>query len=599
MLKFSYGISNFHRIITTNLFYVDRSSHIRLIGEAGDQLLFLRPRRFGKSLLLSMLENYYDVAKADEFESLFGNLAIGQNPTPMHNQYFVMTWDFSNVSPEGDAHEIRQALHRYLNKRIQEFALYYQPWLSVNIEIEPVDAQASFQSLLTAVRLSHYRLYLLIDEYDNFANEVLMGRGEISPSRYKTLLSAEGSLKAIFKAVKSASSGRGLERVFITGVSPVLMSDITSAYNVAEDIYFEPEFNDLCGFRESELRAVLTKIVEECKLEPQKGQDALTLMQQFYDGYCFSEQVNELIYNPTLALYFLKRFQHHCQFPRMMLDNNLAIDRGKLAYISGLPNGESIIFQALNETPPLSLTELANRFGVDDMLNATKDTTFIVSLLYYLGILTFNGETEFGDLRFKIPNLVVRKLYVERLFEMFLPLETERSEARQIAKHFYQTGDLQAACDFMEQRYFRVFDNRDYSWANELTIKTAFLTVLFDDVFYVMDSEMPLERRSADLTMIIRPERRKYPLYDFVLEFKYLNLSKVDLSGEQAREKSIDELKALTPVKQKLAESEKQLLDYQSRLESKYGDLLRLQLISVVAVGFERVVWQKVSKPSL
>ncbi|OAD20911.1 hypothetical protein THIOM_003351, partial [Candidatus Thiomargarita nelsonii] len=201
----------------------------------------------------------------------------------------------------------------------------------------------------------------------------------------------EGSLKTFFRAVKSASSGRGLERVFITGVSPVLMTDITSAYNVAEDIYLRPVFNDLCGFRESEIRSVLKQIVEECKLSPEKEQDAMSLMQQFYNGYCFSERVNEFIYNPTLVLYFLKYFQQECQFPRLMLDNNLAIDRGKLAYISALPNGEPIISQALNETPPLSLSELANRFGVDNMLNASKDTTFIVSLLYYLGILTFNG----------------------------------------------------------------------------------------------------------------------------------------------------------------------------------------------------------------
>jgi hypothetical protein len=573
---------------------VDRTSHIPLIEKAGLQLLFLRPRRFGKSLLLSMLENYYDVAKADEFEKLFGDLAIGQNPTPKHNQYFVMTWDFSNVSPQGDARDIRQALHHYLNKRIREFALYYQPWLSVNIEIEPADAQASFQSLLTAVRLSHYRLYLLIDEYDNFANEVLMRRGEISPSRYKALLSAESSLKALFRTVKSASSGRGLERVFITGVSPVLMTDITSAYNVAEDIYLKPVFNDLCGFRESEIRSVLMQIVEECELSPEKGQDAMNLMQQFYDGYCFSERINEFIYNPTLVLYFLKYFQQECEFPRLMLDNNLAIDRGKLSYISSLPNGEPIISQALNEAPPLNLKRLANRFGVDDMLNATKDRTFIISLLYYLGILSFNGKAALGKLRFKIPNLVVRQLYVEQLFELFLPQESERSQAQLIAEDFYQSGDLQPLCDFMERRYFRVFDNRDYSSANELTIKTAFLTVLFDDVFYVMDSEMPLERRYADLTMIIRPEQRKYPLYDFILEFKYLKLSEVGLSGEDARDKSIDELLALTSVEEKLAESKKQLLDYQSRLESKYGDLLRLQLISVVAVGFERVVWQRV-----
>ncbi|MEN8220406.1 MAG: AAA family ATPase, partial [Pseudomonadota bacterium] len=373
------------------------------------------------------------------------------------------------------------------------------------------------------------------------------------------------------------------------------MTDITSAYNVAEDIYLEPEFNDLCGFRESEIRAVVTKIVEECKLSPQKGEDALALMQAFYDGYSFSDQENELIYNPTLVLYFIKRFQRQCKFPRQMLDNNLAIDRSKLSYISGLPNGEPIISQALNENPPLNLKRLANRFGVDEMLNAAKGNTFIVSLLYYLGILTFNGKTAFGKLRFKIPNLVARQLYVEQLFELFLPQESERSQAQLLAEDFYQTGDLQALCDFMEQRYFRVFDNRDYSSANELVIKTAFLTVLFDDVFYVMDSEFPLERRYADLTMIIRPDQRKYPLYDFILEFKYLKLSEVGLSGAEVREKSIEELMALSAVEDKLAESEKQLLDYQTRLESKYGDsLLRLQLISVVAVGFERVVWQKV-----
>jgi len=426
----------------------------------------------------------------------------------------------------------------------------------------------------------------------------MMGRGEINPARYKALLSVESSLKTFFRAVKSASSGQGLERVFITGVSPVLMSDITSAYNVAENIYLEPAFNELCGFRASELKSVLNQIVEECKLSPQKGQEALSLIQTFYNGYCFSESVNERVYNPTLALYFLKHFQNHCQFPRQMLDDNLAMDLNKLTYLSRLPNGRAIIWQALNETPPLVLSLLANRFGIDQMLKTTHSTQFIISLLYYLGILTLDGETAFGKLRFKIPNLVVRKLYVEHLFEMLLPAEPEREEVRLLAEEFYQTGDLQPVCDFMEQRYFKVFDNRDYKTANELTIKTAFLTALFNDVLYIMDSEMPLERRYADLTLIIRPSLRKYPINDFILEFKYLTLSNVGFSGEQLKKLPIEELKMLTPVKEKFAESKKQLLDYQTRLVSKYGEVLRLQLISVVAVGFERVVWQTVSKPS-
>jgi len=213
-----------------------------------------------------------------------------------------------------------------------------------------------------------------------------------------------------------------------------------------------------------------------------------------------------------------------------------------------------------------------------------------------LGVLTLDGETELKKLRFKIPNLVVRKLYVEHLLGNLLPKEVEREKASLLAENFYQTGDLQAICDLMTQRYFKVFDNRDYKTADELTIKTAFLTVLFDDAWYIMDSETALERRYADLTMILRPDYRYLPLRDFIIEFKYLKFSDVKKNGAELKELSLSELEDLEAVKEKLAESEKQLLDYQTRLESKYGDGLKLQLISVVAIGFERVVWKTVSR---
>jgi hypothetical protein len=593
MLKFPYGFSDFYLLRTENYFYVDRTSHIRLIEEAGHQLLFLRPRRFGKSLLLSMLENYYDVAKASEFDKLFGELAIGQNPTPKQNQYFVMKWDFSMIEPQDEIKGLRKSLHDHLNNQIRRFAERYQDYFSYRIKIDEENAISSFESALIAVQTTEYQLYLLIDEYDNFANEVMMGRGEINPKRYKALLSADSSLKTFFRAVKSASSGQGLERVFITGVSPILMSDITSAYNVAEDIYLEPDFNHLCGFKESELASVVTQTVAECSLAPEKGRAALNLMQTFYNGYCFSESMSELVYNPTLALYFLKKFQHNCQFPHRMLDSNLTMDLNKLTYLSRLPNGRAVILQALNGAP-LTLSLLANRFGVEQMLKMTQSTQFVISLLYYLGILTLDGQTELEELRFKIPNLVVRELYVEHLFERLLPEDVERETIREMAKAFYQTGDLQPICDFMEQRYFEVFDNRDYKTANELTIKTAFLTALFDDVWYMMDSEMPSRRRYTDLTMILRPDFRHLPLRNFLFEFKHLKLSEVKLSGAEIKELSLKELKALESVKEKKVEAKKQLLDYQTDLESKYGEALKLQLISVVTVGFERVLWETV-----
>jgi len=422
MLKFPYGFSDFHIIRTENYFYVDRTSHIPLIETAGHQLLFLRPRRFGKSLLLSMLENYYDVAKADEFEKLFGDLTIGKNPTPKHNQYLVMKWDFSVINIKG-IEDISHSIYNHINNSIEAFVDSYQHLWQYQVKINPKDAISSFQSALIAVRQTPYRLYLLIDEYDNFANEVMMGKGEINPERYKTLISAEGSLKALFKTVKSASSGQGLERVFITGTSPILLSDMTTAYNVAENIYFKPEFNDLCGFKEAELEAVLKKVVAECELKPEYEKEALIVMQAFYNAYSFSEMSNELMYNPTLALYFLKHLQQYCEFPSQMLDENLT----------------------------------------------------------------------------------------------------------------------------MAQAYFKVFDNRDYKDANELTIKTAFLTVLFNDVWYMMDSETPAARRYTDLTMLVRPDFRHT-----------------------------------------------RLLNYRTSLESKYDKVFKLELISVVAVGFDRLVWKKV-----
>ncbi|RME05333.1 MAG: AAA family ATPase, partial [Deltaproteobacteria bacterium] len=174
-MKFPYGLCDFRRIIGEGYFYVDRTDHIRRLEAAGETLLFLRPRRFGKSLLLSMLENYYDVARAGAFEDLFGHLAIGKEPTPLHSRYFILTWDFSCVDPQGSLPEIKRSLFGHINASIEAFVLDYQERLAHPIAIDPENPLRSLKSLLAVVRQTPYRLYLLIDEYDNFANEVMMG----------------------------------------------------------------------------------------------------------------------------------------------------------------------------------------------------------------------------------------------------------------------------------------------------------------------------------------------------------------------------------------------------------------------------------------
>jgi hypothetical protein len=597
-MKFPYGISDFYKLITEDHFYVDRTGCIPRIENAGAQLLFLRPRRFGKSLLLSTLENYYDLRKADEFERLFGRLAIGRNPTPKRNQYFVLKWDFSAVDPSGDAEQVRRALHEYINDRTEKFESYYRKWLPHSINLNPDNALSSFQRLLNAVQQTPYKLYLLIDEYDNFANEVLMGGESTGRERYESLLRGEGALKAVFKTVKAASAGEGLDRVFITGVAPIVLSDVSSGYNVAENIYLNPEFHDLCGFTETEISQALVEVVAGCGLPASEAGEALRQMRVYYNGYCFTDAPVDLIYNPTLALYFLKHYQRKCKAPADLLDKNLAMDGEKLSYIAGLPRGADIIVKALEDDAELAVSSLADRFGVKDAIALQKDTTFMASLLYYFGALTLAGRDAYGDLRLRIPNLVVRGLYVERLRALLLPETADQQEGLHAVRTLQRTGDPRLLCDFIEQRYFKVFSNRDYMQANELTIKTAFLTLLFNDRFYVMDSETAVGRRYADLTMIVRPDARQYQLHDLLLEFKFVKPGDPSLSGKQVRGMSRTELVALPAVREKLEEARTQAPDYRRELRERYKTDLRLRTFAVVAVGFDRLIWEEIPESS-
>jgi hypothetical protein len=270
-MRFPYGLSDFGTLIENGYWYQDRTDRLASLEATGRQLIFLRPRRFGKSLLLSMLEHYYDINRADRFKSLFGALAVGRNPTPLRNQYFVLKWDFSLVAAHGEIADIEAALHRHINGRIDDFARRYRGQLPESIDLHPEDALSSWSALLSVISRTPNKLYLLIDEYDNFANEVLMADRSGSQDRYQTLLQGEGLLKTVFKAVKAAAGGLGLDRVFITGVSPVVLSDMTSGYNVGEDIYLKAEFNDLCGFTETEIAAVLGNWRRKAAIGPRTG----------------------------------------------------------------------------------------------------------------------------------------------------------------------------------------------------------------------------------------------------------------------------------------------------------------------------------------
>lgn len=594
MLKFPYGNSNFYQVSTEGFFYIDRTDRIPQLEELGQQLLFLRPRRFGKSLLLSMLENYYDVAKATAFEQIFGQWAIGQNPTQLHNQYFVLKWDFSTVNVQGDVQHIQQALYNQLNGAMESFKLRYAAWLEHEISLDPADALRSFSSLLAVIQTTPYKLYLLIDEYDNFANEVLMASTADGRQRYDELVKGEGIFKTIFKAIKSASSGKGLERVFITGVSPVVMADMSSGYNVAENIYLLPELNTLCGFTEAETMAALRQVAQQCGFGEVKTTEAMEMMRLFYNGYAFSTKAETLVYNPTLVLYFLKILQRTCEYPEEILDDNLAMDRNRIAYIAQVKGAESLITGALNEEAPLVVSTLAHRFGVAEMMESNKSLELLTALLYYLGVLTLAGRNEQAELILRIPNLVIRRLYADRLRQVFLPSGRSQDQGKDAGKALYQFGEIEPICTFIQEKILSVLDNRDYLHANELTIKMAFLSLLFEDHLFIIDSEPALARGYGDLLMLLRPDMRQYKLLDILLEFKFVKLSETVLDGQAVRQTSNDELKMLDVVQKKLTEATTQLQQYRATLTQKYGSILRLRTYAVVAIGFDRLVWQEV-----
>jgi len=229
-------------------------------------------------------------------------------------------------------------------------------------------------------------------------------------------------MKGLFKTIKAAAGGRGLGRVFITGVSPVAMNSLTSAYDVSKNIYLQARCNALCGFREPEIATMVARIAEEHELPQSQVDETLSMIRTFYKGYRFSHRAEEQVYNPTLALYFLEEFQRECRYPNEVLDINLAIDhRDKMHYIARLPEGRQLIFNALAKEKPVHIRRLTDLFGVENMLHAPKDIGFVASLLYYFGILTLGGITPIGELILTIPNLAIRKLYAEQIQEMLLP----------------------------------------------------------------------------------------------------------------------------------------------------------------------------------
>jgi len=616
-MKLPYGIADFASLIADGYVYVDRTHYVRAMEELGRALLFVRPRRFGKSLWLHTLSTYYDLRLRDRHERLFGGLAVGREPTPLAHQYFVLEWNFSNIDPlggsSGDPIEgIGALLEDYVNGTIEAFLTDYRGHLETPVKIEN-SAVRTFENLLAAIRQTPHKLYLMIDEYDNFANEILIG----DEPTYRRLIGADGPFKRLMKQVKAATEGRGVERLFLTGVTPVVLSDLTSGLNIAKNVSLEEDLDALCGFKESEVRELVEQALAERseagKTSEFSSGEAVEMMRTWYNGYRFAPPLlrddpdespkAEAVYNPTLTLYFLDHVLRKGVYPRQMLDTNLAADENKLRFL-GRETGAGDALAALVQTEaPLEVERIEERFTLSEMLSrASQDQTALGSFLFYFGMLTLVGTTPWRSLQLAVPNLVVRKLYVEETLRQWLEEEPSVPDLVTPAKELMVDGKIDPLLDLVEKKLFPHFSRRDERWLNELAVKTAFVALLFQDLNYRLLSEPTIEGAMppgkghgfADLVLLLRPDARSTPLSDLLLEFK---LVKPEALGGDAAKLDVVEREALSEVPavaKALEEAEAQARRYRAGLEKRYGDHLRLRAWAVVAIGFERLVAREV-----
>ena len=403
--RIPYGVSDFIDIIERNQYYVDKTMYIPKLEDEPDALFFIRPRRFGKSLFISMLRAYYDIKRKDKFDKLFGNLWIGSHPTENQGKYQVLFLDFSKIG--GSIDQLEENFNAYCNECIDSFIETYQEYYPERVVESVLKAKTAARKLNAigiAAEKKNLPLYLIVDEYDNFTNVVLNEQGE---EVYTALTHASGFYREIFKVFKGMFS-----KIFMTGVSPVTLDDLTSGFNIGWHISTKPAFNQMLGFSTEDVRELFTYYKENGEIRPDSDVEAIIEeMKPWYDNYCFSEEcygVEPSMYNSNMVIYYMNTLITTGRPPKDMRDPNSKTDYAKmkrLVSLDRLDGDRKGVVRTIAEQGYID-TKVETSFQAVDMI----DPNLFVSLLYYYGMLTIGG-TFLDRLHLVVPNLSVLDLY--------------------------------------------------------------------------------------------------------------------------------------------------------------------------------------------
>ena len=560
MKKLPYGISDYERLAENDYYYVDKTFYIeKLENIAEPYIMFLRPRKFGKTLFTSTLENYYDLKKVEKFEKLYGNTYIGKNPTKLKNSYHILKFNFSGIDTTNEETTIR-GFKEKVSIAIEGFVAKYGLDFYVNPELT---AEGLLSSLIEAFKTQKIeeKIYVIIDEYDHFANELL----GFNTNQFKNLVSKNGKVRKWYEILKEGTESV-IDRIFITGVAPITLDSLTSGFNIGSDKTQNDNFNEMMGFTEKEL---IDLMKEQCITEKEQ-EEILPILKENYDGYRFSLYGKEKMYNSNMCLYFLNNYIENKRIPNQLIDVNIASDYTKLGKMLDLCKGEErerVIEQTISGEGIVS--EITQKFN-PAMEFTEKD---LVSMLYYLGYLTIEDE-EVGYPKLNIPNKVMKEIYSDYFLQILRRnIDVDINENyTEIAREIALEGKIDKAIEMLKE-YLKNLSNRDYIKFDEKYIKLIFFCIAMNLKIFRLKSEMEVQRKYPDILLIPKDKNKGYK--GVMIEFKYL---KKEEAGK---------------LKEKQEEAKNQIKEYMEFEEIK--ELENIISYTVVAVNDEIYV-EKIKK---
>ena len=521
-LKMPYGISNYEKIVNDGYYYVDKTMYIEKLENLPEtNIMFLRPRKFGKTLFTSVLENYYDKNKKDNFEKLYGNTYIGKKPTKLKNSYCILRFNFSGINTENEETTMK-GFKEKVTISIEGFTKIY----GIDFYINPEQTvEGMTRSLIEAFKIQkpQDKIYVIIDEYDHFANELL----GFNTEQFRNLVSKNGKVRKWYEILKEGTE-TVVDRIFITGVAPITLDSLTSGFNIGKDISQDVRFNEMMGFTREELVQILNN--EEIPVEEQKK--ILPIMKENYDGYKFSLNAEKEIYNSNMCLYFLSEYSWSRKIPNKLIDTNIASDYSKIGKMLDLCKGENrleILRKTVQGEPIVNtIVEKFNpaiEFTENDM----------ISMLYYLGYLTISGELV-GIPELTIPNKVMKEIYADYFMQMMdkeAEFRIDNNANQEILIQLAQEGRIDKIVEILKI-YLNNLSNRDLIKFDEKYIKLIFYCIAMNMNIYSTKSEMEVNRNYPDILLVPRDSSKGYKAV--MVEFKYIKKGEVAKLEDKQKE---------------------------------------------------------------